>query len=354
MKKTTLLFAALLGLLTIHSTGATASERWTKAQAQAWGKANPWFCGINYIPANAVNYTAMWDKTSFSPEVIDRELALAAETGLNCARVVLQYAVYAENPKHFIKALDKFLAICDKHHIKAMPTFFDDCVFGANTDPVTGRQPEPLEGWYAWAWSPSPGHTMVIDERTHPLLETYVKDIMTRFAQDDRIFVWDLYNEPTNGGLGDRSLPLLKSVVKWARQVEVTQPITIGVWCGNEGLNRYCIDNSDIVSFHCYADADHTRNMCRQMKQEERPVICTEWMNRPAASTIETVLPVFAQEQVGCMMWGLVNGKTQTDLPWGHRPEHGQYKGPWQHDIYHGDFTPYDRKEIELLKKYCK
>ena len=83
-------------------------------------------------------------------------------------------------------------------------------------------------------------------------------------------------------------------------------------------------------------------------------MICTEWMNRPAASTIPTVLPVFAEEEVGCMMWGLVNGKTQTDLPWGHRPEHGEYKGPWQHDIYHGDFTPYDQVEIDLLKKYCK
>ena len=108
MKKTAFLFAALLAVLTICATGAKASERWTKAQAQAWGEANPWFCGFNYIPANAINYTAMWDKTSFSPEVMERELALAEETGLNCARVVLQYAVYAENPKHFIKAFDKF------------------------------------------------------------------------------------------------------------------------------------------------------------------------------------------------------------------------------------------------------
>lgn len=354
MKTPRLFFAAILATLISGILAADASERWTKEQAQAWGAANPWFCGFNYIPANAVNYTAMWDRTNFSPDVIDREFALAEEVGMNCARVVLQYAVYAENPKHFIKAFDKFLAICAKHNIKAMPTLFDDCVFGANTDPVTGVQPEPLEGWYAWAWSPSPGHTMVIDERTHPLLETYVKDIMTRFADDDRIMAWDLYNEPTNAGLGDRSLPLLKSTVKWAREVQVKQPITIGVWCGNEGLNRFCLDNSDIVSFHCYADSERTREMCRKMKAEGRPAICTEWMNRPAQSTILSVLPVFVDEQVGCMMWGLVNGKTQTDLPWGHRPEHGAYKGPWQHDIFHGDFTPYDRKEIDLLKKHCK
>jgi hypothetical protein len=57
--------------------------------------------------------------------------------------------------------------ICSKHDIKFMPTLFDDCVFGLENDPAVGIQPEPLEGWYAWAWSPSPGHTMVINERNH-------------------------------------------------------------------------------------------------------------------------------------------------------------------------------------------
>lgn len=348
MKKILILIAGIM----LGAASLFATERWSVEKARMWGEKHPWFCGMNYIPANAVNYTAMWDPAHFSPDVIDRELALARETGLNCARVVLQYAVYEQNPKKFIKTLDKFLAICERHGILAMPIFFDDCVFGANADPKPGVQPEPLEGWYAWAWSPSPGHTMVIDERTHGKLEIYVKDILTHFADDDRIFCWDLYNEPTNGGLGDRSLPLLKGVVKWAREVELSQPITIGVWCGNEGLNRYCIDNSDIVSFHCYAGVEHTTNMCRSLKEENRPVICTEWMNRPAASTIKDILPIFANEGVGCMMWGLVNGKTQTHLPWGHRPEHGEWKGPWQHDIYYGDFTPYDKAEIDMLKEY--
>lgn len=351
---TRLFFIALMAVMVAGSQSLYASPRWSESEANAWAEKNPWYCGFNYIPANAINYTAMWDKSSFSPDVIDAEMALAEETGLNCARVVLQYAVYEDNPRHFIKALDKFLEICDNHGIKVMPIFFDDCAFGANTDPVTGPQPEPLEGWYAWAWSPSPGHTMVIDTRTHGKLEKYVKDVLSHFADDDRILAWDLYNEPTNGGLGDRSLPLLKSVVRWARECDIVQPVTIGVWCGNEGLNRFCLDNSDIVSFHCYADSSHTRNMCVDLKKENRPVICTEWMNRPAASTIKTVLPVFVEENVGCMMWGLVNGKTQTDLPWGHRPEHGEYKGPWQHDIFHGDFTPYDESEIDIIKKYCK
>jgi hypothetical protein len=42
----------------------------------------------------------------------------------------------------------------------------------------------PCGGWYAWAWSPSPGHSLVIDERTHPRLEKYVKAVMGRFKKE--------------------------------------------------------------------------------------------------------------------------------------------------------------------------
>lgn len=196
---------------------ATAQNKvWSTEQAQKWGKENPWYCGVNYIPANAINYTAMWDKTSFSPEVIEKEMKLMKSLGMNCARVVMQYAVYEEDPAYFIRTLDRFLSICDKYGVKVMPIFFDDCAFGVNTDPTVGKQPEPLEGWYAWAWSPSPGYSMVVDERTHGKLEKYVKEVMNHFKNDPRIFVWDLYNEPTNTTMPERSWPLLRKVFTWA------------------------------------------------------------------------------------------------------------------------------------------
>ena len=59
---------------------------------------------------------------------------------------------------------------------------------------------------------------MVVDERTHHKLEIYVKDILSRFKDDNRIFVWDLYNEPTNTNFPERSFPLLYKVFKWARE----------------------------------------------------------------------------------------------------------------------------------------
>ena len=140
-----------------------AAQRWSEQKIWNWYNKQPWYCGFNYIPAYAINYTAMWDKTTFDTVAIDRELALAQGLGMNCLRAVLQYAVYEDDPEYFLNTLDKFMAICDKHKIKFMPALFDDCMFGIEHDPKVGKQPEPLKGWYAWAWSPSPGHSMVID-----------------------------------------------------------------------------------------------------------------------------------------------------------------------------------------------
>lgn len=206
-----LLICLCVSFLTSFSSFAQGKV-WSVEKARKWAEKKTWYCGVNYIPANAINYTAMWDKTSFSPDVIDREMQLMKELGMNCARVVMQYAVYEDDPAYFLRTLDTFLGICDKYGVQVMPIFFDDCAFGVNTDPVVGQQPEPLKGWYAWAWSPSPGYSMVVDERTHGKLEKYVKEVMTRFKDDDRIFVWDLYNEPTNTTMPERSWPLLRKV----------------------------------------------------------------------------------------------------------------------------------------------
>jgi len=329
----------------------TVPGRWTEQQAWDWYKQTSWYCGFNYIPAYAINYTAMWDKTTFAPAAIDKELALAEKTGMNSLRAVLQYAVYEDDPAYFLETLDKFMAICAKHHIQFMPALFDDCSFGITPDPKVGRQPEPLEGWYAWAWSPSPGHSMVTNPKTYPKLEKYVKAVIGRFKNDSRIMLWDLYNEPTNGGLGNTTLPLLQQVIQWAREINPKQPLSIGVFDGNPKLNAIILANSDVITFHNYGDKQNLINQITQLEIHKRPIINTEWMNRPAHSTIADNLSVFYDKHVGCMLWGLVNGKTQTDLPWGHRPG-DPVATIWQHDLYRPDFTPYDSKEIEQLKNY--
>ena len=107
------------------------------------------------------------------------------------------------------------------------------------------------------------------------------------------------------------------------------------------------------MTFHYYENREKTARRIDEIVKMAgaRPVICTEWMNRPLGSTVKDCPSLFKEADIGCLAWGLVNGKTQTHLKWGHRPEMLPYKGPWQHDLFRGDFTPSDPQEIAIIKK---
>jgi hypothetical protein len=77
--------------------------------------------------------------------------------------------------------------------------------------------------------------------------------------------------------------------------------------------------------------------------------MCTEWLLRQGGSTFETHLPIFAKELAGAYNWGLVAGKTQTNLHWGKEDANPEI---WQHDLYYPDGKPYNRAEIEFIKKH--
>ena len=49
--------------------------------------------------------------------------------------------------------------------------------------------------------------------------------------------------------------------------------------------------------------------------------------------------------------WGLVDGKTQTRLPWDswQRPYTLQQPPVWFHEVFRSDGTPYRRREAELI-----
>ena len=100
----------------IEQTDTSEPQLWSKKQAWNWYYRQPWLCGVNYIPAYAINYTAMWDKTTFSTKDIERELQLMEDLRMNCVRVVMQHAVYEDDPKYFIKTLDRFLSLLAPPH----------------------------------------------------------------------------------------------------------------------------------------------------------------------------------------------------------------------------------------------
>ena len=175
------------------------------------------------------------------------------------------------------------------------------------------------------------------------------------FAQDERILMWYLYNEPGNTGMRNKSLPLVEAVFGWARTAKPSQPLTIAVWYRVlTQLNRAQIERSDIVTFHAYTDYEGMVDQIDRHEQHLRPVICTEWLARGRGGRIETELPLFKRRGVGCYLWGLVNGRTQAQFPWWNKRGDGvDPKFGWFCDILHADGTPYRQAEIDAIRRHA-
>lgn len=325
---------------------AEPAERWSSSKANSWYQEKGWLVGCNFIPSTAVNQLEMWQRETFDPKTIDRELGWAAKYGLNTVRVYLHNLAWQADPKGFKTRIRQYLALADSHSIKTVFVIFDDCW---NPNPKIGKQPAPIPGVHNSRWLQSPGVSVVNDPGAWARLERYLSDIMTSFAQDKRILFWDLYNEPGNSRQGEKSLPLLKMAFSWARKVNPSQPLTVGVWSGNKALNDFQISSSDIITFHNYGGINSLRNQITNLKKHGRPVICTEWLRRPT-SVFSTHLPLFRKENIGCYNWGLVSGRIQTVYPWGSKKGSPEPK-VWFHDLLRKDGTPFDAAEIELIKK---
>jgi hypothetical protein len=322
------------------------TERWTTEKANQWYAGEPWRVGCNFIPSTAINQLEMWQAETWDPETIDRELGWAAEMGMNTVRVYLHDLAWEADAEGFKKRIDQFLTIAEKHNIKPMLVFFDDCW---NDNPKIGKQPEPKPSMHNSGWLQSPGKAVVNDPAQWGRLERYVKDILSTFAEDPRILFWDLYNEPGNKGQKARSLPLLKETFKWARAVNPTQPLSAGIWFDNKELNNFQLAASDIITFHNYGAVSWLEKQIGDLKKHDRPLLCTEWLRR-GHSEVFNFLPVFKKENVGCYNWGLVSGKTQTIWPWGTKEGAPEPKR-WFHDLLRKDGTPHSPKEAKLFKE---
>ncbi|MEO6136662.1 MAG: 1,4-beta-xylanase, partial [Ginsengibacter sp.] len=180
---------------------------WSAEKANAWYKEHQWMSGADFIPSTAINQLEMWQADTFDPVTINRELGWAEEIGFNTMRVYLHSLAWKEDPKGFTKRVNQYLDLADKHGIKTMFVFFDDCW---NKQPKGGKQPEPRPGIHNSGWVQDPGQFASYDKSNFPELEKYVKDVLTSFSKDKRILLWDLYNEPGNSGKGDSSMNLLK------------------------------------------------------------------------------------------------------------------------------------------------
>ena len=369
LRKTLITFAALLLFLQAN---LNARDRWTAEQANAWYAKQPWLVGCNFSPSTAINQLEMWQADSFDPETIDRELGWAADIGFTSIRVYLHNLLWDQDSKAFLERIDKFLEIADKHGINVMLVPLDGVW---DPHPKLGKQREPRPHVHNSGWLQAPGAELLGDPSRHDELKPYIVGLVRHFRNDKRVVAWDLFNEPDNpnrnsyGRDGFKTeLPedikenmatkLLAELFVWAREAEATQPLTVGVWRGNWSssdkltpYNKIMLEESDIISFHCYGPPQDMKNRVESLKQYGRPMICTEYMSRGSGSTFDPLMGYLKEQNVGAYNWGLVDGKAQTAYPWATWERQFTSKPDlWFHEIFWADGRPYDVKEVEYIK----
>ena len=361
-----LLSFVIVAALLAPSTAAEARDRWTERQANGWYATQPWLVGSNYTPASAINQLEMWQAATWDPKRIDTELGLAQGIGMNTMRVFLHDELWKQDPEGFKRRIDEFLTIAQRHGVRPLFVLFDSCW---DPDPKLGPQHPPIPGVHNSGWVQSPGMAGLRDPARYPDYKAYVQGVIGAFAKDRRVLGWDLWNEPDNGadqykgqeGKEPLVRALLAKVFVWAREVDPTQPLTSGVWLGDDWtltgksspMEKLQLGQSDVVTFHDYNWPETFERRVRQLLPYNRPVICTEYMARGNGSTFDGSLPIGKRYNVGMINWGFVDGKTQTRLPWDSWQKPYVMAEPtiWFHEVYRADGTPYRPAETDLIRR---
>ncbi len=369
-KKSSLRFVSCLAAIVValfsSATAAAEPQRWPAEKAQQWMAQFPYLAGGNYLPSTAINQLEMWQPETFDPATIERELGWARAVGFNVMRVFLHNLPWRDDPQGYLKRIETFLAIAEKHQIRIMPVFFDSCW---DPFPRSGTQRAPRPHVHNSGWVQSPGQELLMNGRAHGELESYVKAVLTHFKDDKRIVAWDLFNEPNNPNKNsygsvetaykaDYGLILLKEVFTWARAVNPSQPLTAAPWEGDwapgklSAINAHMFNHSDVISFHCYDPLDAMRQRIALLESYGRPILCTEFMARPAGSRYETHVPLMKEKGVAAIAWGFIAGKSQTNYPWDSWQKTYTAEPPeWFHDLLHADGRPYRQPEVDFLRK---
>ncbi|KQN81951.1 cellulase family glycosylhydrolase [Sphingomonas sp. Leaf62] len=358
--------AALLGATMLTLSPAQARDRWTEAQADAWYARQPWLVGANYTPASAINQFEMWQAETWDPKRIDYELNLAQGIGMNTMRVFLHDQLWTQDPQGFRRRIDEFLQIAARHKIKPLFVLFDSCW---DPNPKLGPQHPPIPGVHNSGWVQGPGMAGLRDKSRYPAYKAYVQGVIAAFGRDDRVLGWDVWNEPDNGadqypgqdGKEPLVRALLAQVFDWARDADPMQPITSGVWIGQDwtpggkgsAMEKLQLGQSDVITFHDYSWPETFEGRIRQLLPYKRPILCTEYMARGNGSTFDGSLPIAKRYNVGMMNWGFVDGKTQTRLPWDSWQKPYVMAEPtiWFHEVFRADGSPYRTAETDLIRR---
>ena len=174
-------------------------EVWSKERAWAWYDNHNWLRGCNFMSSDCANRIDQWQEEGFEERLktADEELALAAETGYNTIRIILEYFVWEKQHDGFMERFDRYLETAWKHGISCMVVLGNDCMQPKEfTKPMT-LGPQHYDWGYHGGRKKSQ-HSQFAGMGYHLLDEPelaqrhyeWVREIIETHKNDERICMW--------------------------------------------------------------------------------------------------------------------------------------------------------------------
>lgn len=349
-------------------------KKWSEEKVWAWYNAHSWIRGCNYMSADCANRIDQWQSEGFEErfETTKAEIALMEQLGFNSVRLIPEFVVWDEEHDSFFERFDRYLDLLWSHGISSMVVLANDCM-----PPKTPEWKAPKLGPQNTDWGyhggrknsqhglfNAVGYHVLDDDDTAVRYFEMVREIVTRYKNDERIIIWDVYNEPGNSNRRELTPKNLERIFSICREIDPIQPLTCGTWSGDgesiPEIERYGLENSDIISYHNYHDYVTNIKIIKNLKKYNRPIINTEWLARCSHNTVEEMFPLFYLEKIGCYNWGFVAGKYQTYEPWNSSWQRYEANPnidfdftKWFHDLYRPNHRPYNPKEVDLIRAFC-
>ncbi len=288
--------------------------------------------GFNYQPSYGTTGLELW--LNFNADTIKQELGQGKKhfPKMNAIRLWLSWNAFKRNEKRFAENFDTALEIADSYNLLVMPVLFNRW-----HDKVLDYGGIYIDHFL-------PGVSWIQQEDMFcPYLEMIVGD----HAHDQRVFAWDLCNEPFSYGCPPEEIPnIVAAEYDWLEEMyerchsyDVEAPVTVGIHAGHGRSGIEQIEPiSDILSIHPYykpngpTKAEYEKSLdvyVEFAEQVGKPLLATEtcWGALDDAERVEIIrytLGELKKRNIGWLVY-LLHHSLIADA---HRQEYGPVGDP--------------------------
>lgn len=306
-----------------YSNAQQGREQWSEEKAWEWQNEIGIIKGFNQ-PVEA--YPGMPRKEIFKK---------AAELGFNSVRFFKSF----KTPDEHIKYIRELAEDADLYGLKVSPVLSIQYIYYPRED----------------------------KQKAFEEAKAYTQKVVGAFANDSRIVLWDIWNEPNYKECPEmyEQMDWIEAAVGWCREMSPIQPITSSIfWDTN--INADTISPAikrrsdveammDVHNFHHYQVAeDHMKGLDVMIKRlrriSNRPLVCTEAIARTTGATFPRTFVGFSKYNVHFFTWGLYICDANWTVTWG-RSTYEPFE-PMFHELLHPDGEPYDYRDLDWLRQF--